>query len=184
MKLLLLGIRFLLGALLLYSGLGEIRQPFDFLASIQAYQLTGPISGLVVAGVVPWVEALVGACLIAGLFTRGALAAAVLLTCVFSVAITSAWYRGLGISCGCFGGGADARGDVIGVATVLRSLVLVGLAVAGVVMTRGEGAPSPSNVFNSFSPFGRRVRRGAKFFDFHVSNNGARPQSSAKAPAL
>jgi uncharacterized membrane protein YphA (DoxX/SURF4 family) len=183
-KLLLFGIRFLLGALLLYSGLGEIRQPFDFLASVQAYQLTGPVSGLVAAGVVPWVEAVVGICLIAGLFTRGALAAAILLTCVFSVAVTSAWYRGLGINCGCFGGGADGRGDVIGVMTVLRSLALVGLAVAGLVMSRGEGAPRPNHVFASLGPFDRLVRGRAKFFDFDVSSNGARPQSSGKAPAL
>jgi len=182
MKLALLGIRFFLGALLLYSGLGEIRHPFDFLASVQAYQLTGPVSGIVVSAMVPWLEVVVGVCLIAGLFIRGAFAGAILLTCLFCFAITSAWTRGLGISCGCFGGGADAGGDLIGAATVLRSVALLGSAAAGTALCRADDAPSPARISLSVCP--SRIRRGANFFSFHVPKTRVRPQSSGKATVL
>ena len=128
MKLFVLGTRFLLGGILLYGGLGEIRRPFEFLASVHAYRLTGPMSGVVVTGLVPWLEVVTGVCLLVGILTQGAFLGGLLLMGLFSVAVGSAWLRGLPISCGCFGSSGD---DVIGGATVVRSLTLVALSAVG-----------------------------------------------------
>jgi hypothetical protein len=139
MKLLVRVIQYLLGTTLLYGGLGEIRHPFVFLSAVNAYELTGPVTGVVVAAVLPWLEAVVGTCLLAGVLTEGAFLGAVLLNSVFFFAICSAWHRELGIGCGCFGG----DGSVIGLVTVLRSAFLLAAAGAGLAMARRVGSTGP-----------------------------------------
>ena len=142
MKLIFFFIRFGLGALLLWSGLVKARQPYEFLAAVYAYQLVGPTPGLLLAALIPWLEIVVGCCLVGGVLVEGALLATVALTSSFTLAIASAWHRGLGISCGCFGTG---HASIDGL-TVLRSLGLLLISVLGLVAALRSGQ-------------GRRVQR-------------------------
>jgi uncharacterized membrane protein YphA (DoxX/SURF4 family) len=123
-------LRLALGALLLYSGSAKIKAPYDFLAAVNGYQLTGPILTVIVAAVVPWLETAVGACLIAGVLTQGAMIGAALLCGVFATAVGLAWLRGLHISCGCFG----TSGRWIDGAVVARSMGLLLLVALGCLL--------------------------------------------------
>ena len=84
MKLLLVALRLFLGLLLLYSGMAKIRQPFEFLTAVYAYDLVGPTIGLLLAAGLPWLEIVVGGCLVSGWLPQGAFFVAVTLTLDFT----------------------------------------------------------------------------------------------------
>lgn len=142
--------RLVLGALFLTAGIIKLVQPGPFAATLMAYQLL-PIALLrPLALVLPWIEVLTGAYLLAGLFTRAAAGAALGLLAVFMVALGQAMARGLSLeNCGCFGdlttrvpalapflGGTAAGGG-----DLLRDAALAGLALVVIL-----GPPSPFSV--------------------------------------
>jgi len=53
----------------------------------------------------PFLEIILGALLVVGLFTRWTAIAGGVLMAVFIAGIISVWVRGISIDCGCFGGG-------------------------------------------------------------------------------
>jgi uncharacterized membrane protein YphA (DoxX/SURF4 family) len=114
-------IRLGLGCLFLWSSLPKIRQSYDFLSSVYGYEIVGPKIGLLVAMVLPWLELLMGICLIGGIFVSGALLVCIGMAAVFAFALSSALWRGLKISCGCFGD----TSDVINIYTVIRAVVIL-----------------------------------------------------------
>ncbi len=97
--------RLLLGGVALYAGAIKLGDLDEAAWAVRAYSLLPDALADVVGHVLPLVEVLLGALLIAGLFTRWAAAAFGLLLAGFAVGIASAWARGLAIDCGCFGGG-------------------------------------------------------------------------------
>ena len=113
-------IRIALGAVFLWSSLPKLRQPYDFLGSVYQYEMVGPKLGVFVATVLPWLEALLGVCLLGSVFVRGSLLLAAGLLAFFTFAQASVLWRGLAISCGCFG----SSGELISYATVLRTALL------------------------------------------------------------
>lgn len=115
-------VRLGLGCMFLYSSLPKIRQPYDFLSSVYNYELVGPKLGMLTAMVLPWVELLVGICLIGGIFVSGALLVSIGMCAMFSFVIASALYRGLNISCGCF---SASSAEQIGYTTLIRALVIM-----------------------------------------------------------
>lgn len=134
-----------LGCLFLYSSLPKIRQPYDFLSSVYNYELVGPKLGVLVAMVLPWLELLVGICLVGGIFVGGALLVSIAMAAMFTFAIASALYRGLNISCGCF---SAARAEQVGYTTLMRASVIMLLSVAAYIaaMTRRSYTfPAASN---------------------------------------
>jgi Methylamine utilisation protein MauE len=64
-------IQLTLGFVLLMSSLPKLCQPYDFLTAIYRYELVGPMLGVLVAAVLPWLELVVGICLIGGIFVSG-----------------------------------------------------------------------------------------------------------------
>lgn len=122
-----------LGCLLLYSALPKIRQPYDFLHDVYNYELVGPKLGLLVAMALPWLELLVGICLLGGIFVGGALLASAGMAAMFTFVIGWALYQGLSISCGCFGSGTE----VITYVTLIRAIaILLASALAYVAAIR------------------------------------------------
>lgn len=97
--------RLLVGAVLVYAGASKAAQPAqEFALVIDAYGLLGPSLALPMAGILPWIELLVGWALILGVSTRLAAAAAGGLTGIFLIAIGSVLARGISLpNCGCFG---------------------------------------------------------------------------------
>ena len=99
-----------LGAALLGSAIGKIRQPHDFLSQIYEYELVGPKVGLLVAMVVPWLQLFSGVCLLGGIFVGGALVLSAVLMVSAMLAMSSAFYHDLAIGCRSFAvsGGVSA----------------------------------------------------------------------------
>jgi uncharacterized membrane protein YphA (DoxX/SURF4 family) len=113
-------VRLTLGCLFIYSSLPKIRQPYDFLSDVYSYELVGPKLGILIAMVLPWLELLVGICLVGGVFIGGALLASAAMAAMFMFVLSSSIYRGLEISCGCFGSGTD----IISYSTVIRAGII------------------------------------------------------------
>jgi len=96
-------VRVALGALFVTAGALKIGH-FDLFASeIAGFQLLPHAVIAPLALLLPFVEVLLGAYLILGLFTRAAGWFAAFELALFAAAIASAVVRGISTSCGCFG---------------------------------------------------------------------------------
>jgi len=115
-----------LGCMFVYSSLPKIRHPYEFLCSVYDYEFVGPQVGMLTAMILPWLELLVGLCLIGGIWLAGALLASTGLGLLFSIALGSALYRGLKISCGCF---STSRAEVIDYSTLVRAGLILVLSI-------------------------------------------------------
>ena len=103
-------LRVVLGGLFVFAGVMKI---WDFQESgwaaqqfameIQNYQLTTWTVSILAAVYLPWLEVFAGLAIMARRFYAGGLAVLTALVVVFILALSSAWSRGLDISCGCFG---------------------------------------------------------------------------------
>jgi uncharacterized membrane protein YphA (DoxX/SURF4 family) len=133
--------RVLLGGIFLLAGIPKVQDPGAFAAAVRAYHLLPPSLVVPFALVLPWIEILVGAYLLAGFQTRLVSIAAGLLLAMFIVALTTALVRGdAAHACGCFGAGQSnvvtatlAGGDTIGWWDPLRDLLLL-LIAAGLTL--------------------------------------------------
>jgi uncharacterized membrane protein YphA (DoxX/SURF4 family) len=92
-----------LGGAFIYAGRLKLPDLQAFFWDIHHYELTHPDVSLVIAFFLPWVEIFAGLALIVGRLYLGSIAICTALSALFLGAIGSAWYRGLDITCGCFG---------------------------------------------------------------------------------
>jgi hypothetical protein len=97
-------------------------QPYDLLSGVYGYELVGPKAGMLVAMTLPWLELFVGICLIGGIFVSGALLVSIAMGAMFTFGLAIALYRGLDISCGCFG---TSTADVITYGTLIRAVIIM-----------------------------------------------------------
>ena len=111
-----------IGCMFIWGSLPKIRQPYDFLSSVYSYELVSPRLGMFVAMTLPWLELLVGICLVGGVFIAGALLVSAAMAAMFTFVIASALYQGLEITCGCFGSSAT---EIIGVSTLIRAVAIL-----------------------------------------------------------
>ncbi len=102
-KIILLLLRLALGGVFIYAGAVKIVDAPNFARDIQHYQLTPWFISAHAAVYLPWLEVFAGLAIIIRKLPLGAALVLVILNVVFLAAITSAWARGLDISCGCFG---------------------------------------------------------------------------------
>ena len=120
-----------LGCLLVWSSLPKIRFPYEFLSSVYEYELLGPKLGMLTAMILPWVELLLGLCLIAGVFVSGAMLTCAGIMTMFVYVVASALNRGLTITCGCFGAYSK---EFITYWTLTRTLLLLALSIVGYIL--------------------------------------------------
>ena len=97
-----IAVRIFVGFLFIFASVDKIAAPDAFAASISNYKLLGTMAASVIATVLPWVELLCGFGLVFGAFPRGSSLILTTLLVVFTVAVFTALFRGLDISCGCF----------------------------------------------------------------------------------
>lgn len=96
-------LRITLGSLFIYAGSVKALNPEVFAADIESYHLLPYWMVYLLALYLPFLELLCGGLLI---FKKAYLPVLTILAglmLVFTLAIASAWIRGLDISCGCFG---------------------------------------------------------------------------------
>lgn len=75
----------------------------NFTRAVANYKLVNPPLDAMVAYTVPWVEMTVGACLVFGIWKRGALLVLAGLVGTFAFGVRHADLKNLNISCGCTG---------------------------------------------------------------------------------
>lgn len=113
------------------SSVAHLSNPYHFLSSIYAYQLVGEEVGYSLALALPFIQIAIVACLFARVFVPGALTLATLLFASYAIVQVSAVWRGLNVSCGCFGamesspvnGGTIAMVVVLGVSCALACML-------------------------------------------------------------
>ena len=99
--------RLFLGAVLIYAGAVKVGKPLTSERAVQAFEIFPTDLAGYIGLALPFVEILLGALLILGLFTRPVAIVSTLLMVAFIIGIAQAWARGLTIDCGCFGGGGQ-----------------------------------------------------------------------------
>lgn len=123
------GLRLLLTGVFLWAGVAKLRGPHLFAADIAAFRLLpdgGVGSALVLAFYLPWLEVLCAAGLWVPRWRTAALGIGTMLLAGFTLALGSAWVRGLHLDCGCFGAGGGTNLPV----AVGRNLLLLGVCLA------------------------------------------------------
>ena len=138
-----------LGGVFLYASYEKILHPADFAKIVYHYQVVGPSARLpplvpnLLAVTLPWVEALLGACLAVGLWRREAATLSAGLLLVFVVAVSSALFRGIDLqNCGCFS--VTSEGRAAGLKLILGDLALLAGALILAFGPRPATVPSPA----------------------------------------
>lgn len=94
-----------LAAVFLVSGVLKAADPDATYVAVRAYDVLPKLGVTLVAGLLPWVEIVIGLLLLVGIGTRAVAVASAVLLLGFMTGVAQAWARGLSIDCGCFGGG-------------------------------------------------------------------------------
>jgi hypothetical protein len=117
------------GIIFLLSGYAHIENPYYYLYSIYAYEIVGANLGKVIAEILPFLQVSISVCLLAGVFSRGALISAAGLLLTYTFVQYSGISRGLTISCGCFGTYGSGLLGTASLATVVVLFCVVVLAI-------------------------------------------------------
>ena len=98
---LLLG-RLILGYVFIYASIDKIIDPVSFSDIIDNYHITPVLLNNLFALFIPWLELIVGLCLIFNIKVHGASFLSILLLLWFIFILTQAILRGINVECGCF----------------------------------------------------------------------------------
>jgi uncharacterized membrane protein YphA (DoxX/SURF4 family) len=120
--------RSILGVVFVVAGTSKLDAPYEFLSSVYAFGLFGPVAGYWIAWMLPWLELTVGCALLCGFLESGSLALIVALSSCFVFVKAMALHRERQIGCGCI---VIAERGILGVKELLFS---VGLFAASVVV--------------------------------------------------
>jgi len=123
--------RFIVGGIFLVSGLAKIADPVRFLLTLREFQLLPGMLESFLAVYLPWLEFLLGLCIVLGILHRTSALLIAGLNGFFIVAIGSVMARGIVVDCGCFGLLADFLHlpDLADGKAIIRNLVLMGMCV-------------------------------------------------------
>jgi len=123
--------RLAVGGIFLVSGLAKIADPVRFLLTLREFQLLPGVLESFLAVYLPWLEFLLGLCVVLGILHR---TSALMIACLngfFIVAIGSVMARGIVVDCGCFGLLADVLHlpDMADGKAIVRNLILMGICI-------------------------------------------------------
>jgi uncharacterized membrane protein YphA (DoxX/SURF4 family) len=122
--------RIILGGIFLLAGLAKIPDPASFLLTMRGFSIFPDLLERFFAVFIPWLELILGLCLLTGLLYRAAALLFALLISGFTFAILSVMARGFEIDCGCFGLLADYLHlpDAADHKAVIRNVVFLAMA--------------------------------------------------------
>jgi rhodanese-related sulfurtransferase/uncharacterized membrane protein YphA (DoxX/SURF4 family) len=109
--------RWVMAGIFIYASADKILNPAAFALDITNYRILPDAWVSVAALVLPWLELLLGLCLLAGCWLPGAVLAVNGLLVVFFAALAFNLARGLDVHCGCFG--SAARGAAMSTGSYL-----------------------------------------------------------------
>lgn len=119
--------RLFLAALFLYAGVVKAADPHGFALALYNYHLLPGWMINPVAIILPWVEIMMGASLLVGIWTQGGALLASELLAIFACALVINLIRGLDVACGCFSTSPSA--EPITWLYLVRDLALLGAGV-------------------------------------------------------
>jgi len=108
MRLAVLAARLVMAGIFIYASIDKIAHPAAFAKDVYNYQILPDVLINLTALVLPWLELLLGLCLLAGIWLPGAVLTVNGLLLVFLAALVFNLARGLDVNCGCFSTGSDA----------------------------------------------------------------------------
>jgi uncharacterized membrane protein YphA (DoxX/SURF4 family) len=121
-----LALRWALGGFFVYAGVMKIIDPAGFAKNISNYQMLPHDYINLLAITLPWIEAVAGGLLMAGIWRKPSALAIAGMLVVFIYAIGSALSRGLNINCGCTG---TVGGAAIGMRKIIENIGWLAVAV-------------------------------------------------------
>jgi uncharacterized membrane protein YphA (DoxX/SURF4 family) len=136
-------LRVALGGYFLHASLDKIAHPATFAKIVYQWQILGPVGSNLVAVFLPWVEAIAGVLLIAGLWKRESAAVIAGMLGVFILGASSVMARGIDVeNCGCTSVAPGAKAEKsfftgVGPFLILRNLAMLG----GALLLVGTAAP-------------------------------------------
>lgn len=133
-------LRIALAGVFVYAAIPKLIDPAEFAAAIQNYRAVPESLVGHIALFVPVFEIVIAVGLLATPYTRGAALLATVLLAVFGAAMAQARWRGIDLSCGCFGAAFEAKVSWL---TVARTL---GLGVLSALLVLQLGTSQPANL--------------------------------------
>lgn len=127
-----------LGVVFFYAGLVKSQDPGGFAQAIYNYRILPGWLINPVAVLLPWVEMVLGASLVLGIWVTGASLLASGFLGVFALALCLNLARGLDIECGCFSTGSSGPGNTLWY--FLRDILLLAMAIEVVLFDREVGS--------------------------------------------
>jgi len=120
-------LRLIVGGIFLISGLAKIADPVRFLLTLREFRLLPGVLESLLAVYLPWLEFLLGLCVVLGILHRTSALVIAGLNAFFVVAIGSVIARGIEVDCGCFGLLADVLHlpDMADWKAIVRDLVFM-----------------------------------------------------------
>jgi uncharacterized membrane protein YphA (DoxX/SURF4 family) len=118
-----------IGLVFVAAALGKIGDLSAFVIQLHNYRMVPVWSEHLLAVTLPWIELIAGLALVLGLRPRSGGVIVLALIVVFTIAVGSAWARGLDFECGCFG---KASASTIGARKFLEN---VGFSVLAAIAT-------------------------------------------------
>lgn len=118
--LLFLLLRIALGLMFVYASYDKILHPQAFSVAVYNYQLLPDMLINVAALTLPWLELLLGLCLMSGAWLPGATVLSSGLLTLFLGVLVFNQFRGLDIHCGCFS--TETTSSPAGLGTILRDI--------------------------------------------------------------
>ncbi len=136
-KYVVLALRIGFGAMWIVAAWDKIAHPDKFAIAVDNYHMLPRVLVHAFALALPWVEMLVGLCLVAGVAVEGAALLSAAMMVMFIIGLTQALVRGLDISCGCF---AQTTGQESKISPwlVLRDAALIAGSLWILVYNRGR----------------------------------------------
>ncbi|MEW6078181.1 MAG: cation diffusion facilitator family transporter [Thermodesulfobacteriota bacterium] len=141
-KIMFVVLRLFLGGVFLYASYDKIIHPQAFAQAVCDYQILPDVLISPAALILPWVELLIGLCLVAGFWLPGAVGISTGLMTIFIAALAFNLARGLNIHCGCFS--TEATEGPADLWTIARdvSFLIVSLVLAWLVFFKpGKNRP-------------------------------------------
>jgi uncharacterized membrane protein YphA (DoxX/SURF4 family) len=120
-------LRLLLGFVFLFACYDKMLHPQAFARAVYNYQILPDASVNLAALTLPWLELLLGVCLVAGFWLPGATVLSTGLLTVFISAMVFNQIRGLDIYCGCFS--AETADGIAGFWIVVRDASFLAISV-------------------------------------------------------
>ena len=124
-------IRIILAIVFIYASIDKIVHPQSFAQAVFNHQILPEILINIIAIVLPWMELILGLCLLFNVWMNGVSVLTAVLMFIFMSAITFNLLRGLDVGCGCFSSSTDESMDSL---TLIRFMIFLCLSFSLVVL--------------------------------------------------